>query len=322
MNLNILAMKHASIILFLLLFLMPGKTNAQQEPIYGQYMFNVSVINPAQAGGNNANQWGVLSRHQWLGVDGAPETQTVFANFRLPRRLGMSIGIYHDRLGPEVSLQFQTDLAYHARITDNFNVSAGIRLVGSHLRVNLSEVPNTDPGNPLFQENLSSGLMFNAGAGILAYSNKTFFGVSVPKVFRTQMTVSDSDFRKKQATHLFAYAGLNLDLSDEFLFIPSTMFRYVDDAPVQLDLNTVFSYRNILDFGPMIRTNLTDENDWFDAVGFLIGIQFLEKWYFGYMYEYPLSDIRNLTKQTHEVTLRFSWDTTRERFIRSPRYFL
>jgi type IX secretion system PorP/SprF family membrane protein len=311
--------------IILILVMIPFLLHAQQEPMYGQYIFNNSVINPAQAGAYSANRFGVLARNQWLGIDGAPRTETAHVNLRLPRQLGLAIGIYQDRLGPETGLQFQTDLAYHARITDNLYLSGGIRLIASHLRVNLSDVPNVDPANPYFRENLSSGLMFNTGAGLLAYTSKSFFGIAMPKVFRDQISIRQPgvvDFRKKENLHLFAYAGTNANLSDEILFMPSILYKYVDGAPTQLDLNAVFGYLDILDFGPLLRTNMASQNDWLDAVGFLIGIRFLENWYLGYMYEYPLTSLQNATKQTHEISLRFTWDAKSKPQIRSPRYFL
>lgn len=318
-------MKHIKDYIVVILFMMPFLLHAQQEPMYGQYIFNNSVINPAQAGAYNANRFGVLARNQWVGVDGAPRTETAHVNLKLPRQLGLAIGIYQDRLGPETGLQFQTDLAYHTRITNKFFLAGGLRLIASHLRVSLADVPNVDPANPYFQENLSSGLMLNAGAGLLAYTNKSYFGIAIPKIFRDQINIKEPggvDFSKRENMHLFAYAGTNAGLSDEILFMPSMLFKYVDGAPVQLDVNAVFGYHDILDFGPLLRTNLSNKNDWFDAVGFLVGLRFMENWYLGYMYEYPLTNLSSVTRQTHEISLRFTWGAKREVKIRSPRYFL
>ncbi len=311
--------------IFLIMMALPSFIFAQQDPMYGQYIFNNTVINPAQAGSYAANRFGLLARNQWVGIDGAPRTESAYVNLNLPRQLGLAISLYQDRLGPEVNVQFQTDLAYHARITDRFFLAGGIRLMAAHLRVNLADVPNVDPANPFFQENLSSGLLFNTGAGLLAYTNRSYIGISIPKVFRNQIGINQPDhvdFRKKENIHLFTYAGTNLDLSDEIMFMPSTLFKYVDGAPIQLDLNTVFGYRDILDFGPVLRTNLFEGNDWLDAVGFLVGLRFLENWYLGYMYEYPLTNMKTATRQTHEISLRFTWGPRVEYRVRSPRYFL
>ena len=314
-----------------MLALVPVFTHAQQEPMYGQYVFNSTVINPAQAGAHNENHWGILARNQWLGIDGAPRTESVYANLSLRRQIGLAFGLYQDRLGPEQNLNFQTDISYHARLSEHWRLAGGVRLMASNFRINLSDIPNVDPGDPYLRQNISSGLLLNVGAGLLAYNKRSFIGVSLPRAFENQLQVlgsqignapPDIDFSKKATRHLFAYAGTNIDLTDEITFLPSMLFRYPVDAPVQMDLNAVFGYNDILDFGPVIRTNLIETNDWFDAVGFLLGIRFLPNWYFGYMYEYPLTSLSLATRQTHEVSLRFIWDAKVPGRIGSPRYFL
>lgn len=66
------------IIFIMLSLLYINDANAQQDPIYGQYIFNNGIINPAQAGVKELNQWGMLRRVQWVGVDGAPTTYSLF----------------------------------------------------------------------------------------------------------------------------------------------------------------------------------------------------------------------------------------------------
>ncbi|MBN2774431.1 MAG: type IX secretion system membrane protein PorP/SprF, partial [Prolixibacteraceae bacterium] len=61
----------------ILLIVVSGFTsNAQQDPMYTQYMFNTQTINPAYAGTWEALSFMVLGRQQWAGLDGAPQTYT------------------------------------------------------------------------------------------------------------------------------------------------------------------------------------------------------------------------------------------------------
>lgn len=291
--------------------------------MYGQYIFNNSVLNPAQAGSNRWNQWGVLSRFQFVGIDGSPQTNSVYVNLRLPRNLGFSAGIIQDRLGIEDNLQFQTDIAYHARLTKRWVLSAGLRGVVSHYSRSFTDLQHIEPDDPFFRSNVNSGIMANIGAGLLLSSDKSFFGLSMPRVFQDEMQVYDPGnygFMKKANTHLFAYGGTNITFSDEFAFIPSTLLRFSDNAPLQWDLNAVFSYREVFSFGPLLRSNLIDS--WVDAVGFLVGLRLSERWYFGYMYEYPSNDLNLVTRQTHEFSLRYLWGRQKDERVRSPRYFL
>lgn len=317
-------MKHLKTFLTLLFIMTEITLCAQQEPMYGQYFFNNTVINPAQAGASGVNQAGLLVRNQWVGIDGAPKTITAYANIRLPLQMGLAVGIYQDRLGPEVNTLLQTDLAYHVRLSEEWYLSAGIRLSAAYLRVGLTEVPNIDPRNPLFTMDVSSGLKVNTGAGFLAYNSKTFFGISMPKAFKTQIKVSDpgvATFEKNEVRTLFTYGGTTFELTKDLLLTPSAMVK-ISTMPSQLDLNAIFGYKSILDFGPFVRSNVTQVDNWFNSAGFLIGVSYWKNWYLGYVYELPLTDLRTVTMQTHEISLRFFWGMKKSKIIKSPRYFL
>lgn len=314
-------MKKIITMIALSVVLSAASVHAQQDPMYGQYIFNNSVLNPAQAGAENMNQWGVLSRFQFVGLDGGPNTNSAYANLQLPGQLGLAAGVYQDRLGIEESLQFQADMAYHARLSEKLRLSAGIRLAASNHKFNFRDLFLHDPDDPFFADNAKSGVLLNAGAGLLLSSHSSFLGVSMPRVFNNDLEVLDPGdivFMKERKRHFFAYAGTNVSMGPSFMFMPSTLFKYAEDAPVQLDLNAVFNYGDVFSFGPLARSNLSD--GWVDALGFMVGLMLGEKWFFGYIYEHPTNNLNLATKQTHEVSLRFIWGIKSERF-RSPRYF-
>lgn len=310
--------KFIGIFVLLALFL-SEKVHSQQVPMYGQYIFNNSVISPAQAGVSDNNQWGILGRYQWVGIEGAPTTHTAFFNFRLPANLGLAVGLYQDNIGPVKDFTFQTDVAYHAQLTEKWYLSGGLRLVTSSIKVNLLDLEHVDHNDPYFNQNLSSGLHFNVGAGLLAFSDRSFFGLAIPKAQRKGFGDKNHEVNVV-SRHLFVYGGSTFDLADNLVITPSALFKTSEKAPSQLDLNAVFGYNNVVDFGPMFRSNLTE--GWMDAVGFLVGIYITPNWYFGYMYEYPTNDLNLVTQQTHEVSLRYIWGSSRQIRIRSPRYFL
>jgi hypothetical protein len=146
----------------------------------------------------------------------------------------------------------------------------------------------------------------------------------MPKAFKMQIRVSEpgvAEFEKNEIRTLFAYGGSNFTLSKDFMFTPSAMIK-ISTMPTQLDLNAIFGYKNLIDFGPLVRSNLTQLDNWFNSAGFLLGVSFWRNWYLGYVYEIPLSDIRSATLQTHEISLRFFWGLQKSKSIRSPRYFL
>lgn len=286
---------------------------AQQDPIYGQYIFNSTVLNPAQAGVFEQSQWGVVYRNQWAGIDGAPITKSFFTNFRMKRKLGGAVAVYQDEIGPINDVTLQGDIAYPVRLNEQWTLSGGLRAMGSRITANFSELQNIQPGDPNFNQNLSSGIFFNMGLGLLIFSDRAFVGASIPKaISRTFEGQELTNSKLKQ--HIFLYGGLQLPMKNDWVFTPSLMARFVANSPFQMDVNALFKYKNTIDMGVMMRSA--------DAAGVLFGVYMNEKWYLGYQYEYPLQDIQQVTRQTHEIALRFLWDSKYRTRIRSPRYFI
>jgi type IX secretion system PorP/SprF family membrane protein len=302
-------------IIILSLMLMGAFTSAlaQQDVLYGQYVFNNAIINPAQAGIQDQNQWGVLYRNQWVGVDGAPVSKSFFINMRLPRKLGFTFGAYQDEIGPINEVTLQGDLASHVQIASNWYASGGIRTMVSRTVANLLEVSNIRPGDPRFNQDISTGFYLNVGAGLVVFNKNTFFGAAMPRLVRREIGNQNNVYSRNER-HLFVYGGTNIPINTDFTFTPSMLVRATSDAPVQVDLNALFNYKDLLDIGPAFRNH--------EAIGMIIGLKLDKNWYLGYMYDYPLTEINKVTRQSHEISLRFLWDSKFKNRIRSPRYFI
>lgn len=299
-------------ILSLSALLMSMWVSAQQGPMYGQYIFNKSVINPAHAGADAINQFGLLYRHQWVGIEGAPRTTSMFYTTRLPGKLGMAAAVYNDNVGPVNDVTLALDLAGHIQISDRWHASMGLRFNTRMLSANLSELQLSQASDPNFNS-VSSDFLFNLGAGALLYSPKAFVGVSIPVLLNQSVELNNQPYISFER-QLFLYGGYNWGLTENFKFQPSFLVKAAVDAPIQFDLNALWQYKNTFDFGVMLRS--------MDAVGAALGMAITKNWYFGYMYEYPLNDIRRLTYQTHEISLRYRWESLYRASIHSPRYFL
>ena len=58
---------------------------AQQDPQYTQYMYNTMSVNPAYAGQREVLSITGLYRTQWVGIDGAPDTQNFWNSFTIKK---------------------------------------------------------------------------------------------------------------------------------------------------------------------------------------------------------------------------------------------
>ena len=87
-------------ILVILILLTASEINAQQDPQYTQYMYNMNVINPAYAGSSDATSIGILYRDQWEGLEGAPKTATMNVHFPAGNNVGFGFSAISDEIGP------------------------------------------------------------------------------------------------------------------------------------------------------------------------------------------------------------------------------
>ena len=88
-------------LLFVLAMTCARPAAAQQDPMFSQYMFNTLAFNPGYAGSADVFSMMALCRHQWVGFEGAPSTQTLALQSPLPLN-GLSMGgnMVLDRTGP------------------------------------------------------------------------------------------------------------------------------------------------------------------------------------------------------------------------------
>ena len=101
---------------------------AQQDPQYTQYMYNMSVINPAYATDDETTMSvGLLYRSQWAQSVGAPVTGSFFAHSKITDRLEGGISFVHDEIGDVVKQSGAfADIAYVLPVGKTSKLSFGI----------------------------------------------------------------------------------------------------------------------------------------------------------------------------------------------------
>src|SRR5690606_12784485 len=104
--------KHIYILTVLMTVLLLQETQAQQDPQYTQYMYNMNVINPAYAGSRETLSLTGLYRSQWHGLDGNPVSYTFSAHSPLGSNVGLGLSAIKDELGPVKETNVYADFSY------------------------------------------------------------------------------------------------------------------------------------------------------------------------------------------------------------------
>ncbi len=298
---------------FLLFF---NETNAQQDPQYTQYMYNMNVVNPAYAGSRGTLSLGLLGRSQWTSVDGAPKTLTFDVHAPLGKKVGVGLSVIADEIGPAKETNIYADFSYTLTTSEEGRLAFGLKGGVTLLNVNLLDVvlPQTSSvGDPVFDENINDTFP-NFGAGVYYYTNKWYAGFSVPNILKSEHLDKDNiNTKASEEVHYFLTGGYVFDLSSTLKFKPSLMFKGVTGAPVSIDINANFLMYDRFEVGASYRIE--------DAVSLLFNFGVTPDFRIGYAYDYTISEFSNSqTGGSHEIILLYDIDFSKKN-LKSPRFF-
>src|SRR5580765_7238505 len=170
----------------LMAFMALADAEAQQNPHYTQYMYNMNVINPAYAGSKDHLSGAVLYRNQWVGIDGAPTTFSLSGSSPIGKNVGGGLSIISDKIGPVTEQNIYADFSYTLNLGGEHRLALGLK--GGVTIQNTSLFSDIDsslpvPGDPAFSQN-TSNTFGNFGAGAFYYTNKYYVALSVPNMLK------------------------------------------------------------------------------------------------------------------------------------------
>ncbi len=305
-----------ALISLVLLFVGLQKSQAQQEPLYTQYMFNTVSVNPAYAGTRNAMNMLFLTRMQWVGLEGAPETYNFTMHTPLNNyKMGLGFSIVADSYGPVKNTYFNFNYAYRISLTDKITLSMGIKGGIYNYYVSLLDLNVGSDTDAAFNGNIEQKVQPNAGLGFYMYTNKWYAGFSIPKLIQTDLTGyqsttgSISDLKR----HYYLMAGYVFDINETLKFKPSFINKVVQGAPPSTDITAQFLYQNTYWLGATYRIG--------DAVAFLANIQVNKQLMVGYSYDFSTSALSHYNNGSHEIIISYDFDGFLKKKVISPRYF-
>ncbi|WP_343626096.1 type IX secretion system membrane protein PorP/SprF [Flavobacterium lindanitolerans] len=300
------------IIIFFVWILVGASAFAQQDAQYTQYMYNTININPAYAGSRGVLSVFGLHRTQWIGLDGAPVTNTVSINTPINgTNIGMGLSFVNDRIGPTDENAISADISYTVKTSETFKLSFGIKATANMFNLDVNKLNPADQGDPRLM-NLNNNFTPNIGAGAYFHSDKMYLGLSVPNFFETHRYDDNSVSVNQERMNFYLIGGYVFDLSPSIKFKPAFLMKAVNGAPLQADVSGNFLFNDKLTLGVAWR--------WDAAVSAMAGFQITEGLFVGYGYDLETTKLANYNSGSHEVFLRFEL-FNRFNKVTSPRFF-
>jgi type IX secretion system PorP/SprF family membrane protein len=297
-------------------FLLSGQMFAQQDIMVSQYMFNGLILNPAYSGSHKYFTSTLLHRSQWVKLDGAPTTSVLALDGPLKNNsMGVGLMILHDQIGATDQTDIYGNYSYHLKLGDGklaFGIKAGV----SRYQYRTNELTYWDGGDKIYEQgNTQTAWLPKFGFGMYYYTDKWYAGISIPTLlaydenYTFGLDVNNSSLVKR---HYLATGGVIFKLNQDFKMKPSVLFKYEPTAPLEMDLNLNFLYKDQFWIGASYRTN--------DAVAAIIEYQTNFRFRVGYSYDFTLSNIRRYSNGTHEIMIGYDFgkDITK---VKTPRFF-
>lgn len=294
--------------------LMGLTATAQQDPHYTQYMYNMSVMNPAYAGSKENLAGGALYRKQWVDLEDAPSTATFFLHSPVGKNVGLGVSVINDQIGPVDETNAYADFSYTLNLGGEHKLAFGIKAGATFHKVDFQTIYPTlpDVGDGIFGGSNPNETLFNAGAGVFYYTDKYYVAFSMPNMFKGKYLNYDGVEYGTEALHYFLTAGYVFQLNENLKLKPSAMLKSSLDNSPSLDgsLNLLFHER--FEIGATYRLD--------DSFGGMVNFAITPSLKIGYAYDHIMSDLNITTPASHEFMLLFEIPSYKK-VSRSPRFF-
>lgn len=290
---------------------------AQQDPQYTQYMYNMNVINPAYAGSKENLSFGLLYRKQWVEIEDAPTTLTFSGSSPVGKNVGIGLSIISDKIGPVEESNVYGDFSYSLNLGGQHKLAFGLKAGATFLNVGLVDIQGSlpQPGDDAFSENISR-TDFNFGAGLFYSTDKYYVSFSIPNILSSEhLDINrggENTTYGSESAHWFLTGGYVFDLNPNLKFKPTVMFKSAFNVPVSIDLTANFLMREKLELGAAYRLD--------DSVSLMANYAITPNFKIGYAYDYIVSDLNVTTHSSHEIVLLFDLNFPKK-VSQSPRFF-
>lgn len=320
---------------------------AQQLPVYSQYMMNSFLINPAVAGHEGYTAINLTAREQWIGLKDAPGTYAISFQSRLLRnsylsrtasirkrrrnmsrsgRVGYGLYAFTDLSGAFSKTGVQGTYSYHIPLA-NSQVSFGLSLTGYQFRINADKIQLLDDNDILLLNTEKSAFVPDANFGVYYSDEHLYAGISVMQLFQSPLKLGADKNGPgySMIRHYFTTAGYRFEISRDILMEPSFLFKTTEEFVAQIDVNLKMYFQEDYWAGVSYRTGgsykLIEES--FNGKGssaVIMGGLRVDKFYFGYAFDYTFNAIGVRTFGSHEIMAAVKFGDNARRYKWLNRY--
>ncbi len=298
---------------------------SQQEAQFTQFMHYRQGLNPGYVGSEENINIMAMSRNQWLGLEGAPQTQLISVTAPiLNQRIGVGGNILRQTIGVTDFYTLDGMYSYRLKVPRGFlgiGLQASIRL----LQADFTSLRGTQPitQDEAIPQGIQSKFVPNFGLGVYYHSRNFYLGFSIPRLLTTNIDLSDdSGVIAKEVNHAYMMTGTTIKLGETLSLQPQFLLKYVPGAPFDADINVNLLIGEKFSTGISYRLGGSIERGIGEAASMLVGVQLSKSMFLGLSYDATLSELRNYNSGTIEGLVIYRIGAKdKEEEVDNPRFF-
>ncbi len=306
-------MKKTQILILLMLLTFGAKAQELTIPQLSQYIAdNPFLMSPTYAGVGDHIKVRLNGLTQWVGIENAPDTQTLAADARIGNRSGIGMLMYNDSNGNTRQRGARISFAHHLtldRYDDEF-LSLGISYNFNQFRI---DVENFRDENGQIPTDDRATVNHNFDIGVLYRLDKFYLSLNasniLPKNLEGFSINLNETFEPNTLRNYYAYVGYSFskNKNSKVEVEPSVFFQWFEsDGRSVTDLNAKVRFHNYEDYYYLGLTYrfLNDVNQPLTPL-YLAPLAGLKKnnFYFGYSYQLITNEIIGYSTGTHVITV-------------------
>lgn len=293
---------------------------SQKVALYEQYFLDQYLMNPAITGTKKYIPTKLNLSQQWFGFEDAPKTVILSAHARLRKnerfnrgmvnrnadtRLNHGVGGYffNYKSGLLSRTGVQASYSYHLLLDPRRRIflSMGLALSASQIKIDGPNVILDEDYDPLFLGNVEKAFMPDADFGLWLYDDKYdqfYAGLAITQLFQFPVKLegveAENDNLKR---HYYITGGYRFPINSNFEVNPSLVIRASKADNFDVDINCKFVIMKYLSLSLSARTNRN--------IFGILGIEY-ERYSFGYVYNYTISNVMKYNSGTHQIVIGYN----------------
>ncbi|WCL81788.1 PorP/SprF family type IX secretion system membrane protein [Saprospira sp. CCB-QB6] len=306
--------------LSLLLALGLQTAEAQQLPVFGHYIYNPYLYNPARTGDQGLGSLNLNIKRQWSSLPYAPLTAAFSAEAPIQnRKMGLGGMLYTDQTHIIRKVGGLASYAYHIPFSEDAShgLSAGLSVGLVNQRFDFQSADVENENDPEILGDQAQGTAFDFNMGLNYRWKKLNVGLSMLQGLNNQIRFLDAlekEVRYVNTRHFMASAGYEFALGEEkkFFVRPVVMTRIVPGLPVQLEGNLLFGWKQLLWGGFAYRSSNNETAT--SAIIATLGVNVQKQMFFAYSFEMGADgNLNNALGNQHEFMLAYRFKERKQK---------